>query len=81
MSSTYAVRVAYVDDSYWDDGSRWTSQTFKFDKKADAITFAREAVKKGVTLKGQNGDVRTRPNVEDVSVTRTTLSRVEWANE
>jgi len=32
-SIAYKIRVGFVDTSYWDDGSRWTSRTFEYTNK------------------------------------------------
>lgn len=78
MSTEFTVRVGYVDDSYWDDGSRWTSQTFKFKAEEEAITFAREALTKGLKLRGQNGEVYARPDKDHICVRCHTTTEVDW---
>lgn len=78
MSASYVVRIAFVDDSYWDDGSRWTSQTFHFKGKAEAVAFARKAVTEGCTFEGQNGEVRARPDARDIAVEVNSTRRVKW---
>lgn len=78
MSATYAVRICYVDDSYWDDGSRYTHHTFTFDKLAEAVAFAREASVKGCECPGQCGKVRAFPEKRDIEVTRHSRTRVRW---
>lgn len=74
----YRVCVSYVDDSYWDDGSRWTSKTFKFDKRQESIDFAKECISKGCTLPGQNGEVRTRPTKEDIKIYRDSSVEIDF---
>lgn len=78
MSCTYTVKVAYVDDSYWDDGSRWTHQKFSFGKRAEAIAFAAEATTNGCKVKGQNKELFVRPEARDVRVERTSTTEVDW---
>lgn len=79
VSSKYTVRVSYVDDSYWDDGSRWTSHTFKFTKLVDAVTFARDAVAKGCKVPGQCAELLARPDARDIDVERHSTTKVDWA--
>lgn len=81
MSVRYTVRVAFVDDSYWDDGSRWTSRKFEFKSQKEAIGFALEATTKGCTVKGQNGELRIRPATEDVTVERHSTIQVKWKTD
>lgn len=77
-STLYEVRVDYVDSTYWDDGSRWTHSTFRFNGRKEAIEFAREVSTKGCKVKGQNGDLLLHPCQAEISVERTTKSRVNW---
>lgn len=81
MSTKYIVYVRYVDRTYWDDGSRWTHQTFKFDNQKDAIAFAREATTKGCEVKGQTRELHVRPNKSDVTVERKSTTIVKWDTE
>lgn len=74
----YRVRIAFVDDSYWDDGSRWTSETFKFAKRQEAIDFALKATIQGLTVDGQNGKVNFRPDKRDVTIFRDTTTEVSF---
>lgn len=77
-TTKYRVRIAFVDDSYWDDGSRWTSETFKFTKRQEAIDFAKNTIAKGITVDGQNGKVSFRPNKDDVTIFRDTTSEIDF---
>ncbi len=36
---SFAVRVTFVDNTYWDDGSRWTTRWHKFDSLGEAVNF------------------------------------------
>ena len=74
----YRVRIAFVDDSYWDDGSRWTSETFKFAKRQEAIDFANSSIAKGITIIGQNGEVYVKPDKRDVILFRDTTSEIDF---
>ena len=76
MIAPYVVTVAFIDSSYWDDGSRWTRQNFKFKTRKEAFAFAREATTKGCRLKGRNDELHIRPEPRDVTMTRT--SQVNW---
>lgn len=80
VSVRYTVRVAFVDDSYWDDGSRWTRRTFDFKSQKDAVSFANEALSKGLTIKGQCGEVRVRPNEDDITIERHSTVQVKWTS-
>lgn len=74
----YVVRVSFVDDTYWDDGSRWTSQVFEFSKRKYAVAFAQEALSKGCRCKGQCGEVLVRPDRRDITVERKATTAVKW---
>lgn len=74
----YKVRIAYVDDSYWDDGSRWTSETYKFDKRQEAIDFAKNSIAKGCVIPGQNGNVNVRPAKDDITIVRETYTEIDF---
>lgn len=74
----YRVRIAFVDDSYWDDGSRWTSETWKFEKRQKAIDFAKDAMTKGIMIDGQNGKVQVRPDKKDISIHRDSSIEIEF---
>lgn len=37
LRSTYRIVIRFVDDSYWDDGSRWTTRELKFDDRKSAV--------------------------------------------
>jgi len=74
----YRVRISFVDDSYWDDGSRWTSETFKFNKRQEAINFARKAISHGCVVDGQNGRLNIRPDKRDVIIFRDTSSEIDF---
>lgn len=78
MSCSYEVKIRFVDDSYWDDGSRWTSRTFRFDNLKEAVEFAREVYKAGRVVNGLHGTVTTRPSEDDIEVTRISTTRVKW---
>jgi len=78
VSAKYSVRIAFVDDSYWDDGSRWTRRTFDFKTQKEALAFANEALAKGCTIKGQCGDVNFRPSVDDITIERHSTVQVKW---
>lgn len=78
MTAKYTVRIDFVDDSYWDDGSRWTYQIFKFDNQKDAIAFAQEASTKGCKLQGQYKELFGRPDKESILVERHYTTKVKW---
>ena len=78
MTSSYVVRVGYVDDTYWDDGSRWTWHRFPFKTQGEAVAFAREATTRGCKCPGANGEVSVRPEARDVTVERTSKTKVNW---
>jgi hypothetical protein len=52
----YKLVIGYVDNSYWDDGSRWTSKTVSFTNRSDAMA-AIESLKKHKIVEdyGQGG--------------------------
>lgn len=77
-TTKYRVRIAFVDDSYWDDGSRWTSETFRFDKRQAAIDFAKKAISDGCTMSGQNGSVTAWPDKRDVTIFKDTSSEIDF---
>lgn len=68
----YRVVITFVDSSYWDDGSRYTSRTFKFDRRKDAIAFAKSALSSGLKIVGLHGEVFVIPNERDLKVFRDT---------
>jgi hypothetical protein len=74
----YRVRISFVDDSYWDDGSRWTSEIFRFKKRQDAINFAEEALKKGCTVTGQNSSLTIRPDKRDITIYRDSSTQIDF---
>lgn len=77
-TTKYRVRIAFVDDSYWDDGSRWTSETFRFNKRQEAIDFAKNSIAKGITIDGQSGKVDVRPDKRDVTIFKDTSSEIDF---
>lgn len=81
MSCSYKVRIQYVDDTYWDDGSRWTSQFFPFQTRKAAIAFARTAVSDGCEVRGQRGTLLVRPDRSNVTVIRTSVTEVDWTKD
>jgi hypothetical protein len=74
----YRVRISFVDDSYWDDGSRWASETFKFNKRQEAINFANNAIAKGIVVDGQSGKVDVRSDKRDVTIFKDTSSEIDF---
>ena len=74
----YKVRVAFVDDSYWDDGSRWTSETFRFDKRQEAIDFAKKCISEGIIIDGQYDAVSVKPDKRDVTIIKDTSSEIDF---
>lgn len=45
FAKPYVVRVTFVDNTYWDDGQRWTSRWHDFDGIAQAMDFKRAILK------------------------------------
>jgi hypothetical protein len=78
MSTEYQVRVGYVDDTYWDDGSRCTSEWFSFKTQKEAVAFAQEATTKGCLVRGRNGELHVRPKKDDILVRRRSTTEVKW---
>lgn len=74
----YKVRISFVDDSYWDDGSRWTSETYRFEKRQKAIDFANDCIAKGILIDGQNGEVNVRPEKRDITITRESSTEIPF---
>lgn len=46
IEAPFVVRVNFVDDTYWDDGSRYTNRDHGFDTLSEAVTFRHKVLKK-----------------------------------
>lgn len=74
----YKVRISFVDDSYWDDGSRWTSESYVFEKRQKAIDFAKDCIANGILIDGQNGEVNVRPEKRDITINRESSVEIDF---
>lgn len=48
INESFAIRVGFVDDTYWDDGNRSTSCKLTFTKKRERDSQFREFQKTGI---------------------------------
>ena len=62
----FRVRVTIVDDTYWDDGSRWTNRNHDFASLSDALDFNKKLKAQGYyeTVSDITGD-QLRKGVRD----------------
>ena len=79
QSIKYKVCINFVDDTYWDDGSRWTHQTFNFDNLSQAVDFAKKAITKGCTLNGKHDTISIKIDKDDIKIYEERISEVQWA--
>jgi len=73
----YEVTVGYIDDSYWDDGSRWTSKVFVFDTAQLARTFISTTLQEGLRVQAYTFQV-DRAHIKVARVSRRLLALQEF---
>lgn len=74
--SSYEVSIRFVDSSYWDDGSRYTNRTFRFDSRKKTFEFVESLRESGVQVKGVGGPLFVAPHEMEITVIRNTRSEV-----
>lgn len=78
MSVNYIVHYSFVDTSYWDEGNRSTSRTRSFKTYEDAVKFCENAVSSGVIEAGEQGEVATLLDKDDIYIEKVTSENIPW---
>jgi sialic acid synthase SpsE len=78
-TTEYKITVSIVDDTYWDDGSRFTRRTFYCKNKKEALTLREKFLKEGVEFKStvtheKGHDYPDKNGVKIYKITTTDIS-------
>ena len=75
ITESFRIRVGFVDDTYWDDGSRWTHRELSCTRRKERDATFREVMKSRIYHgQGQEREsdfrVESLAKIEAIEVTR-----------
>lgn len=70
-TTRFKLRLGYIDNSYWDDGSRWTTETLTFSDKKSMLRIFKEIKAKGSYLI-QGQEAKQEFSIHSIDVTEET---------
>ena len=79
MTKRFRACVHYVDDTYWDDGSRWTSDRYEFVTLGEAVAFRQRTLATSYkTTSRQTGKPLFMYRLDDDAVTIDQRTDGKW---
>lgn len=71
----YIIKVLFVDDSYWDDGSRWSTREFSFDTYKKSSEFYKKLKESG-GFQGKGHGGHKFFQYDEISIFRTETTKL-----